>query len=230
MDSLLRCLTACCCVFGGCVASPENVVENMAVDELDPLDGSPDDGFRLFEVTVDAQIEPPYDRASEGDPLAQGVGLFHCGAVVWVRDDALEIPDGTVALDDVGAVMRVDYDAFGEQEIRLGGAGPYNLSLIYDTAGTPVYSEAYSWNDVPDELGTFRRALDSSTPIFRVEMTDAPTLHVLDPSASYDAETQTITTSYSFQTENGQEHSLTESYQFGGRHIEAVQSEPWGCD
>ena len=226
-----RCaLVAASCALAGCIAPAEEVVGNDGMAELEPLQGVPSDGPPVFEVTVQASIDPPYDRELEGDPVGAGVSLFHCGAVVFVDEAEVQVPDGTVDVQDVGAVVIVDYDSFGDQELRLGGAGPYNLSLVYDTAGSAVYSESGTWNDSGPPLGVFPRALDMGAPLFELVPGEPHTLTLLDPSATYDGATQTLTTQYEFQTESGQQHTITETYQFSGRHLAATQSVPWGCD
>ncbi len=229
--AFLHCvLVAGLCGVCACVADPEEVVGNDGEAELEPLEGAPSDGPPVFEVTVEASINPPYDRDVEGHPVVASVSLFHCGAVVYTDEAEVLVPDGTVDVQDVGAIVIVDYDSFGEQELRLGGAGPYNLSLVYDTAGAAVYSESGTWNESGPQLGVFPRALDPDTLLFELVPGEPHMLTLLDPTASYDEATQTLTTQYEFQTESGQQHSITETYQFSGRHLPAVQTTPWGCD
>jgi|GEM_PF-2406931 len=215
----------------GCPAAPEDVIEKETMATLDPLDGSPTAGPPVFEVSVGAEIDPPYDREAEGDPLQHGILLHHCGAAVLVSEDDVRVPGETVAVEDVGAVLTVDYDAYGEQELRLGGAGPYNLSVIYDASGAAAYSDASTWSDTSAlELGVFPRALDPSVAVFELDLSAEPVLMMLDPSASYDADTQTLQTRYTFQTESGRQHTVTESYAFAGRYLPAMQTTPRGCD
>lgn len=226
----IRSLLLMSCFLAGCVAAPENVVENSTPAPLEP-DGDPADGPPVFEVVVQADIDPPYDRNEHGSPLKEGVRLWHCGAVAVPAEDQVRVPEGTLDIADVGAVVHVDYDDFAEQYgIYLGGAGPFSLSLLYDQEGNASYSESSTWDFFPLERGTFLRPLDFDTPLFRIDPGSPPMLTVLDPDASYDADTQTLTTTYSFITEMGGEHTITETYAFGGRHLQAVQSAPWVCD
>lgn len=205
--------------------------EGEGMAELEPLEGMRSDGPPVFEVTVEAAIDPPYDLALEGDPVSDSVWLFHCGAVVFTEEDEVRVPEGTVDTQDVGAVLIADYESFADQDLRLGGGGPFTLSLVYDAEGEAVYSESGTWGDeAGPALGVFPRALDPSTELFEITPGEPHVLTLLDPTADYDASTQTLTTQYEFQSENGQEHSITETYRFSGRHLAASQSEAFGCD
>ncbi len=214
----------------GCLGDPEEVVENEDVVELEPLGGMPTDGPPVFEIVAQAQIDPPYDAGAEGEPLAISVVLFHCGAHAYAAEDEVRVPEGTVDIAEVGGVLIVDYDDFGDQELRLGGAGPYNVSVIYDIDGVAIYSESDEWNGSGGDLAVVPRALDVGTPLFRVDPLAETPITLLDPSADYDAATQTLTTRYTFGTQSGQQHSITETYRFGGRHLPSVQSAAWACD
>lgn len=226
----VRSLVASLSLLAGCVGTPENVVENSTPAPLLP-DGQPSEGPPVFEIVVEAEIEPPYDRDVEGSPLELGVRLFHCGAVAFPAEDEVRVPEGTLDVGEVGAVVHVDYEDFADQyELYLGGAGPFSLSVLYDQDGNAAYSESDTWDVLPFERGTFVRPLDFDTPLFRIDPGEPAMLTVLDPDAVYDADTQTLTTSYTFITESGQEHTITETYAFGGRHLSAVQSPAWACD
>lgn len=254
--SFFRCaLIAGASALLGCAASPEVVAseggggseagsgegggesesggegESDGMAELEPLDGMPGEGPPVFEVTVEAAIDPPYDRAVEGAPVSSAVWLFHCGAVVFATEDEVRVPEGTVDTQDVGAVVIADYESFADQDLYLGGGGPFNLSLVYDTEGVAVYSESGTWGDeTGPALGVFPRALDMGTELFEISAGEPHMLTLLDPTADYDASTQTLTAQYEFQTENGEQHSITETYRFSGRHLPASQSEAFGCD
>lgn len=226
----IRSLLLVPCLLTACVAAPENVVENSTPAPLE-VDGEPSDGPPVFEVVAQAEIDPPYDRSEHGSPLKEGVRLWHCGAVSFPAEDEVRVPEGTLDIADVGAVVHVDYDDFAEDYgLYLGGAGPFTLSLLYDLDGNAASTESDTWDFFPFERGTFLRPLDFDTPLFRIDPGDPPMLTVLDPDASYDADTQTLTTSYGFITETGSEHTVSETYVFGGRHLQAVQTPPWVCD
>lgn len=218
------------CAASGCIAPAEEVVENEGSAELEPLDGVPAAGPPVFEITVDAEIDPPYDRDVEGQLLVLSVQLFHCGSGVDTTDDEVRMPSGTLASEDVGAVIIADYGSFGDQEIYLGGAGPFTLSVLYDAQGTALHSESDEWNGTRPELGVFPRALDVGTALFEIIPGEPHVLTLLDPSALYDEGTQTLTTTYEFLSESGQEHSITETYSFAGRHLSVSQYEPRACD
>lgn len=226
-----RCaLMAASCALAGCLAPAEEVVGNDGMAELEPLDGVPGSGPPVFEVTVEADIDPPYDRNVEGQALAITVQLFHCGSDVDTTDEEVRLPSGMIASEDVGAVVIADYGSFGEQDLYLGGAGPFTLSVVYDADGTPLHSESDDWNGSRPELGVFPRALDVGTALFEIVPGDPHVLMLLDPSAAYDEDTQTLTTTYGFTSERGQEHSITETYRFAGRHLSVSQYEPRACD
>lgn len=226
----IRRLILASCLSTACVAAPEDVVENSTPAPLEPM-GAPSDGPPVFEVVAHADIDPPYDRGQHGAPLEEGVRLWHCGAVTVPSEGEVRVPEGTFDPDEVGAVVYVDYDDFAEQyQLYLGGAGPFTLSLIYDLDGNAAATESDTWDFFPFERGTFLRPLDFDTPLFRIDPGTPPMLTVLDPDASYDADTQTLTTTYDFITETGSVHGITETYTFGGRHLQAVQSPAWLCD
>ncbi|MBV1857469.1 MAG: hypothetical protein KUG77_03590 [Nannocystaceae bacterium] len=217
-------------LLAACVADPREVVGNVGEAELEPLEGTPSDGVPVFEVTVDARISPAYDRSVEGEPVGGRLSLFHCGAMAYADEGEVRVRAGTVDVQDVGAIVIADYDSFSDQDLYLGGAGPFSLSIVYDTSGTAVYSESGTWNESGPRLGVFPRALDGGTSLFELAPGEPHMLTLLDPTASYDEATQTLTTQYEFQTESGQQHSVTETYSFSGRYLVAAQSQPWMCE
>ncbi len=226
-----RCgLLAASCTVLGCVGDPQEVVENEGMAELEPLAGDPAVGPPVFEVTVEAVIDPPYDEQVEGELLGDPIGLFPCGAVVFVTEDEVQFPEGTVAPADVGAVILADYQSFADQGLPPRSYDLANLSVVLDTEGSPVFSESNMWERFSLDLGVFPRALDTSVAVFEITPGDPHMLTLLDPSTTYDEATQTLTTAYEFQTESGQQHSITETYRFSGRHLAATQSDPVGCD
>lgn len=229
--ALSRCaLLATSCVLVGCIAPPEEVVGNDGMAEFEPLDGTPADGPAVFEITVEAEIDPPYDRGVEGQPLAISVQLFHCGSGVDTIEEEVRLPSGILDSEDIGAVVIANYASFADQEIYLGGAGPFTLAVLYDADGAAVHSGSDEWNGSRPEIGVFPRALDVGAALFEIVPGDPNVLMLHDPSATYDEDTQTLTTTYQFHSESGQEHSLTETYRFTGRHLAVSQYEPRACD
>lgn len=226
-----RCaVMAASCALVGCIAPAEEVVGNDGMAEFEPLDGMPGDGPPVFEITVEAEIDPPYDRSVEGQPLAITVELFHCGAGVDTTDEEVRLPSGILESDDIGAVVIANYRSFADQDIYLEGAGPYTLAVVYDAEGTAVPFESDQWNGSRPEIDVFPRALDVGTALFEIVPGDPNVLMLHDPTARYDEDTQTLTTTYGFHSESGQEHSLTETYRFAGRHLAVSQYEPRACD
>lgn len=226
-----RCaLLVASCALAGCIAPAEEVVGNDGMAEFEPLGGTPGDGPPVFEITVEAEIDPPYDRGVEGRPLAISIALFHCGSGVDTTDEEVRMPSGVIEPDDVGAVVIANYKSFADQDIYLDGAGPYTLAVVYDADGTPAPFESDEWNGSRPETDVFPRALDVGTALFEIVPGEPNVLMLHDPSASYDEDTQTLTTTYGFHSESGVEHSLTETYRFAGRHLAVSQYEPRACD
>ena len=213
----------------GCVAPPENVVENDPFVELDPP-ATEGEGARVFEVTAHAEIDPPYDPDTAGFPSEYGVRLFHCGAEVFSTEEDVRVPEDVALPDDVAAVALLDFDDFAQQGIDFGGAGPFNLSVVYGTDGAPLFSDSGTWDEPGLPFGTFPRSLDPSVPLFRFNLSgDGPTLEILDASASYNSQTQSLSTTYTFVTEAGSLHTITETYTFGGRRLPVVSVPTQPC-
>jgi hypothetical protein len=221
-----------------CAPEPNDVVENESdsageggggVVELEP-EGDPEVGPPIFEISVDAQIEPEYDPFAGHEIAGDTLRLWHCGATIVHLEDGVHVPADTVEVSDIGAVVHVDYPAYLDYRIFLGSGGSTSLSLVFDADGAPIYSESPEWNGGEQSMGTFVRALDIETPLFRLDTAPTPTITVLDPMAEYDQQTGELAVTYDFATTANETFTVTESYSFSGFHAPTVTTPPVGCD
>ncbi len=104
------------------------------------------------------------------------------------------------------------------------------MSLVFAADGAPIYSEAPGWNGGGQSMGTFVRALDIETPLFRFDTAPTPTITVLDPMAQYDEETGELAVTYDFATTANETFTVTESYSFSGFYAPTVAIPAMACD
>jgi hypothetical protein len=204
--------------------------ESGGVVELEPPEGSPEAGPPVFEITVDAEIVPLYESSPGVELVGPTLRLWHCGAKIAALDGMLVVADDTVEIADIGAVVHVDYHTFDDFRISFSGGGTNTLSLVYDDDGTPFYSESPEWNGGNEPMGTFVRALDIETPLFRFDTVPVPTITVLDPSAAYDPDTGALAVAYAFATTDRQTYTITETYTFASQHAPPMSVPAPGCD